>query len=295
MDRAVSLIVNPVAGGGRAAKRLPAIENALRELDVEFHREETSSLVHAEQLARDATAAGEAAFTLGGDGLVGAVAGALAESGTPLGVLPGGRGNDFARVLGVPKAPEEAVPAVVRAPERALDLGMVGDRPFIGIASCGFDSDANRIANESQHVKGNLVYAYAALRALTAWKPARFDLVLDGEKRSYTGWSVGACNSKAYGGGMYAAPGAELDDGLFDVVVCARTSKPTFLFRILPRLFKGTAVELPNFHVFRAREVQVSSDRPFAMYADGDPVGDLPVNVTLRPGALNVLAPDLAS
>jgi YegS/Rv2252/BmrU family lipid kinase len=296
MDRAVSLIVNPVAGGGRAAKRLPAVEGTLRELGITFHREETSSLVHAEQLARDATAAGEAAFTLGGDGLVGAVAGALADSGTPLGVLPGGRGNDFARVLGVPKDPDEAVRAVANAPARTLDLGMVGDRPFIGIASCGFDSDANRIANESKRVKGNLVYAYAALRALAGWKPARFTLVLDGEEeRSYTGWSVGACNSKAYGGGMYAAPNAKLDDGLFDVVVCAQTSKATFLLRILPRLFKGTAIELPNFHEMRVREVTVSANRPFAMYADGDPLGDLPVTVRIRPGALNVLAPDLAS
>jgi YegS/Rv2252/BmrU family lipid kinase len=294
MDRAVSLIVNPVAGGGRAAKRLPAVERALHELGISFHREETSSLVHAEQLARDAAAAGEAAFTLGGDGLVGAVAGALADSGTPLGVLPGGRGNDFARVLGVPKAADEAVRAVAQAPERRLDLGMVGERPFIGIASCGFDSDANRIANESKHVKGNLVYAYGALRALAAWKPARFDLVLDGEERSFTGWSVGACNSKAYGGGMYAAPDAVLDDGLFDVVICERVSKLTFLFRILPRVFKGTHVELPSIHVFRAREVRVSADRPFAMYADGDPMGDLPITVRIRPGALTVLAPDLA-
>src|SRR4051812_32498026 len=163
MDRAVALIVNPVAGGGRAAKRLPAVEDALRGLGSAFHREETSSLVHAEQLARDATAAGETAFTLGGDGLVGAVAGALAESGTPLGVLPGGRGNDFARVLGVPKDAAAAVKAVAGAPARTLDLGDIEGRPFIGIASCGFDSDANRIANEAKHVKGNLVYLYGAL------------------------------------------------------------------------------------------------------------------------------------
>ncbi|MFL5905421.1 MAG: diacylglycerol/lipid kinase family protein, partial [Solirubrobacteraceae bacterium] len=108
MDRRVALIVNPVAGGGRSRKRLPAVEGELRALGIDFHREETSSLVNAEQLAREATRSGEAVFTLGGDGLVGAVAGALAETGTPLGVLPGGRGNDFARVLGVPRDPAEA-------------------------------------------------------------------------------------------------------------------------------------------------------------------------------------------
>ena len=137
------------------------------------------------------------------------MAGALADTGTPLGVLPGGRGNDFARVLGIPGDPAEAVRALVAAPERKLDLAEAGGRPFIGIASCGFDSVANRIANESRLVKGNLVYLYAALRAVATWTPARFELVLDGKVRVYTGWSVGACNSKAYGGGMYAAPNAE--------------------------------------------------------------------------------------
>jgi len=291
MDRPVALIVNPSAGAGRAAQRLPVVAAELRALGIEARPEKTTSIDHAAELARTAGEAGEAVFTLGGDGLVGAVAGALADTGTPLGVLPGGRGNDFARVLGIPRDPGEAVRALASARERKLDLAEANDRPFIGIASCGFDSVANRIANESRLVKGNLVYLYAALRSVATWKPARFELVLDGNVRVYSGWSVGACNSKAYGGGMYAAPNAELDDGLLDVVVCERTSRFTFVFRVLPRVFKGTHVELPYVHELRAREVMVSADRPFAMYADGDPVGDLPVTVRVRPGALTVLVP----
>ena len=291
MDRSVTLIVNPAAGAGRAAKQLPTAEAEFGRLGIPVHREETTSLDHAMELARAATEAGEAVFTLGGDGLVGAVAGALADTGTPLGVLPGGRGNDFARVLGIPGDPAEAVRALVAAPERKLDLAEAGGRPFIGIASCGFDSVANRIANESRLVKGNLVYLYAALRAVATWTPARFELVLDGKVRVYTGWSVGACNSKAYGGGMYAAPNAELDDGLLDVVVSERTSRFNFVFRLLPRVFKGTHVDLPYVHEMRAREVRISADRPFTLYADGDPVQDLPVTVRVRPGALTVLAP----
>ena len=290
MDRTVALIVNPAAGAGRAAKRLPDAEAALRALGIGCHREETTSLAHAAALALAASEAGEAVFTLGGDGLVGAVAGALADTGTPLGVLPGGRGNDFARVLGIPSDAAEAVQALAAAPERKVDLAEANGRPFIGIASCGFDSVANRIANESRLVKGNLVYLYAALRAVATWKPARFELELDGKLRAYTGWSVAIANSKAYGGGMRIAPDAELDDGLFDVVVSETTSKLAFL-RGLPLVFKGTHVDLPSVHVMRAREVRVSSDRPFELYADGDPVGELPVTVRMRPGALTVLAP----
>src|SRR6187200_407931 len=161
MDRSVALIVNPSAGAGRAAQRLPVVAAELRALGIESHPEETTSIDHAAELARTAGEAGEAVFTLGGDGLVGVVAGALADTGTPLGVLPGGRGNDFARVLGIPHDPGEAVRALASAHERKLDLAEANGRPFIGIASCGFDSVANRIANESRLVKGNLVYLYA--------------------------------------------------------------------------------------------------------------------------------------
>src|SRR4051794_17042090 len=178
MDRSVPLIVHPAAGAGRAAKRRPTAEAELARLGSPVHREETTSLDHAMELARAATEAGEAVFTLGGDGLVGAVAGALADTGTPLGVLPGGRGNDFARVLGVPRDPAEAARALARAEVRRLDLGDAGGRAFIGIASCGFDSDANRIANEARHVKGQLVYGYAPLRAPAAREPPRLGLLL---------------------------------------------------------------------------------------------------------------------
>jgi diacylglycerol kinase family enzyme len=140
---------------------------------------------------------------------------------------------------------------------------------------------------------GALVYAYAALRALAAWKPARFELELDppGERVAFTGYSVGAGNSRAYGGGMHAAPGAMLDDGLLEVVLLERVGKLTFLLKILPRVFKGTHVELPYVRVFRAAELEIASDRPFTMYADGDPIGELPVRVRAVRGAVDVLVP----
>ena len=103
--------------------------------------------------------------------------------------------------------------------ERDIDVGDVEGATFIGIASAGFDSEANRIANEAPSWLGQGVYAYGALRALIAWKPARFELELDGRHHSFTGYSVAAANSRAYGGGMFLAPDAELDDGMLDVVI----------------------------------------------------------------------------
>jgi YegS/Rv2252/BmrU family lipid kinase len=288
--RRVSLIVNPRAGGGRAAAMLPDVERAFRALGLAYDVCRTEGLEHACRLARACLDGGEVAVTLGGDGLVGCVAGELQGRGV-LGVLPGGRGNDFARVLGIPDDVAAACQVIAAGVERTIDVGDVDGRPFIGIASVGFDSDANRIANESKLIRGNLVYAYAALRALVSWRPARFELELDDRERvSFSGYSVAAANSKAYGGGMFIAPNAELDDGLLDVVMSGTGSKRRFLLA-MPSVFDGTHVESASVKVVRARKVRVSADRPFAMYADGEPIADLPATVTVRHAALRVLAP----
>jgi YegS/Rv2252/BmrU family lipid kinase len=293
-ERRFALLVNPHAGGGRAGRLLPEVEATLREFGLDVHVEHTLSLDHARGLALAAARAGRTVLTLSGDGLIGCVAGILREhAGAVLGVLPGGRGNDFCRVLGIPLDDIRAACRILATGvERALDLGTVEGRAFIGIASLGFDSEANRIANEAPSRLGNLVYAYGALRALAAWRPARFELELDGgERRTFSGYSVGACNNKAYGGGMYAAPDAELDDGLFDVVYCEDMPKRRFLTVLLPRIFKGTYLEMPEVHVARTRRLRVDSDRPFVVYADGDPIGRTPASIEVLPGAIRVLCP----
>jgi YegS/Rv2252/BmrU family lipid kinase len=285
------LIVNPSAGGGRAGRSLPGVEAALRRLELEYRLERTRSIEHARELAQDAAAAGDTAVAFGGDGLIGAVAGALHDSGGVLGVLPGGRGNDFARTLGIPLDPPAACDVLASGVIRPLDLGEAGGRVFIGIASCGFDSDANRIANETRAVRGNLVYAYGALRALASWRPTTFSLRFDGgESRQAVGYTVAAANSKAYGGGMWLAPAAALDDGLLDVVIVGHVPKLRFL-RLLPTVFKGEHVRQPNVEVLRAKEVEISAERPFTLYADGDPIASLPVKVRTLPGAVNVIVP----
>jgi YegS/Rv2252/BmrU family lipid kinase len=312
----VRLIVNPSAGGGKAGRVAPEVERTLREHGLEVHRVDTRDLDHARTLAEEGARAGETVAVLSGDGMIGVVADVLRHfPGALLGVLPGGRGNDLARVLNIPQDPLAACSVIADGVPRAMDLGEVESRAeirqkaepgqlgaaqavahgqaFVGIASAGFDSVANHIANEAPAWLGNLVYAYGALRALVSFSPARFEIELDppGERLRFTAYTVGAANSKTYGGGMRAAPGAMLDDGLLEVVVLEDIGKLAFLTKILPRVFKGTHVELPSVHVFRAAEVEISADRPFTMYADGDPIGELPVRVRAVRGAVSVLIP----
>jgi YegS/Rv2252/BmrU family lipid kinase len=287
----LSLIVNPVAGGGRAGRALPAVQAELRRLGLEHRVQATLSLEHARSLAREAVAAGEVAVAFGGDGLIGAVAGALRNGEGVLGVLPGGRGNDFARSLSIPVDPVAACEVLGQGRDRRLDLGSVGGRTFIGIASCGFDSVANRIANDTKVVRGNLVYAYGALRALAGWRPASFTVTVDGgPPRAVVGYTVAVANSGHYGGGMRLAPDARLDDGLLELVIISDVSRLRFL-RMLPTVFKGEHIHRPEFEVVRARRVTVAASRPFTMYADGDPIAELPAEIEVLPEAVRTIVP----
>jgi YegS/Rv2252/BmrU family lipid kinase len=289
-DRRHLVLVNPSAGGGRARELLPRLEAALREHGIEHRLVMTTSLDHGIREARAAAESGEIPVVMSGDGLIGQVGGALAETGLPMGIIPGGRGNDLARVLGIPTDVPAAVDVVANGRPRAIDVAEVNGQRFLGIASCGLDSNANQIANDARLLKGHLVYLYAGLRALAAWKPARFTITLDGRRREFSGYSVAAANNRAFGGGMFIAPEAELDDGLLDVVYIVEFAKRRYLAN-LPKVFKGTHVEKDEVIVVRAGTVEIEADRPFAVYADGDHLTDLPATIRVLPRALEVIAP----
>jgi YegS/Rv2252/BmrU family lipid kinase len=284
------LLVNPSAAGGRILEQVSRIEAALASRGLEHRTVRTEGLEHGCAEARAAAGAGEIPVVMSGDGLIGQVGGALAGSGATMGMIPAGRGNDLARVLGVPSDLEGAADVLAAGTVREIDVGEANGRRFLGIASCGFDSEANRIANQARWFRGNLVYAYAALRALAAWKPACFTLTIDGQRRRVSGYSVAAANSRAYGGGMFIAPDARLDDGLLDVVTTGKVGKLRFLAR-LPQVFKGTHVTNQEVAVHRGAEVRIEADRPFAVYADGDHLTDLPATVRILPRALRMIAP----
>jgi YegS/Rv2252/BmrU family lipid kinase len=286
----LTVLVNPASAGGKTLKLLPRVEQALDARRVEFRVQRTRNLEHGVDQALGAIEAGEVPVVMSGDGLIGAIGGAMAGAETPLGIVPGGRGNDLARVLGIPDDPEAAVEVLAAGHTREIDVGEANGKRFLGIASAGIDSEANRIANESKFLRGNLVYAYAALRALAVWKPLRFTVRVDDERIRFTGYSVSAANSKAYGGGMFIAPGADVADGQFDIVTVGEVGKLRFLGN-LPKVFKGTHVEEGEVQVFRASHLELSASRPVQVYADGEHLTDLPASLRLLPRALSVIVP----
>jgi YegS/Rv2252/BmrU family lipid kinase len=291
VSRPIAVICNPAAAGGRGLKRLPLVVAELERLDAEHRVVQTRDIGHAREEAARAARAGETVVAIGGDGLLRPVAAELRGSESALAIVPGGRGNDLARVLGIPSDPAAAARLAVEGRERLIDMATVDGEPYLGIASFGFDSEANRIANEVRLVRGNVVYLYAALRALIAWRPARFTLTVDGERHEVSGFSAGVANSRAYGGGMFVAPQAELDDGLVDVVAVGEISRLRFLFGLMPKVFKGSHLSEPYVHAWRGSTIEVAADRDFVIYADGDPIGGVPARIEVEPRCLRLIVP----
>ena len=304
--RRIRLLVNPQAGGGRAARRTQAVLRALEGHGLAVRMEVARDREEAAELAAMVAREGETVVTLGGDGIAGAAADGLRTvPGAVLGIIPAGRGNDLARVLGIPSDLRGACAVVARGTVRAMDLGEVDGRAFVGIASTGFDSEANRVANMAPGWLGSGVYAYGALRALMRWRPATFQVELvrppaqagpaseDSQREvvrsELTGYSVALANSRCFGGGMRLAPEARLDDGVLDMVAIAAMPRALYAWH-LRKVFGGTHVDLEVVRTDSLTEAVISADRPFTMYADGDPIGELPVRVRVLPEAIGVLA-----
>jgi YegS/Rv2252/BmrU family lipid kinase len=286
----LTLLVNPASAGGKTLKLLPAIEQALDGRRADFRVQRTKGLEHGAEQALLAVEAGEVPVVISGDGLLGAVGGAMAGSETPLGIVPGGRGNDLARVLGVPSDPERAVATLFAGHSRRIDVGEANGKRFLGIASVGFDSECNRLANETHWLRGNSVYAYSMVRTLIGWRTARFTLAVGEERKRISGYFVAVANNSVYGGGMYIAPNAELDDGEFDVVSIGEGGKLRFFFG-LKDVLKGKHLGKDEVGVFRTPRLQIEASRPFPVYADGDHLTDLPVSLRVLPRSLSILVP----
>jgi YegS/Rv2252/BmrU family lipid kinase len=289
--RRLSIVCNPTAGGGRAAAALDAVVARLTHTGIELEVHRSESADHASQLVRDAASRESEVAAFGGDGMVRLAAHALRGTGAVLGILPGGRGNDFARKLGIPLDPVAACEVLVDGRVQDVDAGEADGETFVGIASIGIESEVTRIANRAPRFLGESVYQLSTFAGLVLWRAATFELVLDdGERRSFKGFMAAASNSGRFGGGMQLAPDARLDDGLLDVVMIEHGPKWRFA-KDSGKLFEGTHVHDPRVHIVKAREVRMSADRPFEVYADGDQIAMTPAVVRAVPAALRILTP----
>ena len=294
----MALLTNPTSGKGRGARGREAALDVLRGTDVAVLDLVGTDADEALALARSAVPEVDALVVCGGDGLVHLAVQALAGTGTALGVVPAGTGNDVARYLGLPRRDPAAATHVVldalRHPEdprrrRRIDLARAGDKHFVTVLAAGFDAKVNERANAMTWPHGQMRYNIATLAELRTFTPISYTLDLDGETRSLEAMMVAVGNGPSFGGGLRITEGAVLDDGLLDVVIIKPMGKGE-LVRTYPKLFSGTHTTHRQYEHHRVRRVTVAAPG-ILTYADGERFGPLPMTVECAPGALEVLTP----
>jgi diacylglycerol kinase (ATP) len=290
----IALFVNPTAGRGRGARAAQPAARVLREAGHRVRVVVGEDADDALARARQAVAGGIGALiAVGGDGMVSLALQAVAGTDTPLGVVAAGTGNDFARVSGLPvRDPAAAGAVIARALRdgrtRALDLGRTGDRWFGTVLASGFDSRVGDRGNRMTWPAGRFRYDLAMLAELAALRPIRYRVRFDdAPEREIEATLIAVGNGSSYGGGMRICADAVMDDGLFDVCVVGPCSRGTLL-RVFPRVYRGTHPGHPVVTVHRAARVRLAAE-DVTGYADGEPVGPLPLVAETVPKAVRLL------
>jgi YegS/Rv2252/BmrU family lipid kinase len=254
------------------------------------------------ELVDEAVARSDVVVSVGGDGMLSSLAGLVSAAGGTLGVVPAGRGNDFARMLGLPSAPDEVARLLLEGEVRRVDLielTLPGApaRLVAGSVYAGVDARASEIVDRAHRLPRKAQYPYAALRSLATYRPARYVVSVDGVEHTYDAATVVVANSAYYGSGMKIAPAAAVSDGLLDIVVIEAASRLA-LMRSLPKVYDGAHIDLAEVTVLSGKRVELraSSSRPVPVGGDGEPLGQLPglgddpAVVEVQPRALAVIA-----
>lgn len=299
------IIVNPTAANGRVAAQWPTVRDQLASLGVVFDFRLTERPRHATEIAREATQAGYSPIVAyGGDGtLMEVINGLMGEPGavsaTPLGIIPGGTGSDFVRTLGIPHDCKEACSRLITGTEHLVDVGLVvfqafdgGERRlyFANVAGLGFDGEVvERVQRSSKALGGTLTYLLNLLLTLVYYRNKHVTLRFDGQTLDRRMNSVLVCNGRYFGGAMYIAPPADVQDGEFDVVILGDFTKPELVVNV-PRVYKGTHLTHPKVQIHKAREVHAQARERMLVQADGELVGQAPASFHIVPRVLRVIA-----
>ncbi len=296
-----TIVYNPVAGRGRAARIASVVRDELIRRNQSCTLIATEKRGQAESIARDLISSNSSGGPVcvaacGGDGTIQDVANALANvppDRAVMAVIPAGRCNDFARALGLPKLPTELAGVLIDGVARPTDLGRVGQRYFCTIAAMGFDAAVSRFVNDMRMpLKGPAAYVYGTLNMLLRYRTPTLRLTGDFGQHEGPVFLAATANTPWYGGAMHIAPPANPFDGKLDVCLVGPTTK----FRVLgmlSRVMRGRHVELPEVSMLRTTRLnaELISGQDVEIWADGEPISQLPATIECVPGAVTIMLP----
>ena len=288
----ILVITNPLAGGGKTLRLLPRIKQWLSASPHEFSFTipESPDRMRLE-IMKAADQGIEALLLIGGDGTVHQALPAIAETKIPFGFLPCGRGNDFARNVGLPSKLKKGCSLPSNPSFHQVDLPRINNIPFVAVAYVGFDSEVNKLANDGRgYFGGTLGYIVCVLKTLKTFKPFEVEITIDDHTWRERVMMVTVANAPFYGGGMKIAPDANMNDGVFDICIVQEISKFELLQQF-PRVFKGTHIFHPRVLMKTGKKIKLVSDENREIFADGEYVGSLPGECTIGSQKIQIMSP----
>ena len=286
------IIANETAGSGTGAHALRNVRAYLDGEGIPYRCRITGGPGDASRFAEDALQNGcREIVCLGGDGTIFETVNGLNGRFATLYFVPCGTGNDFVRMLPLPKDPLEALKIQLHGVPRRIDVGRVNEFHFLNVSGSGFDAEVLRQASRFKRLgKGLISYLMGIFVTLHRFRPLPVEMIVDGkpmEKREVTLISVG--NGSYFGGGMKAVPHARIDDGLFDLVYVDKIGRLDIL-KLLAKFISGRHVDLPCTHEMRCRELILRSPG-MTVNMDGELTPTDEARYQILPGALEIRLP----
>lgn len=286
------VIVNPVAG--KTCKYWPAIKDVLREGEFDFEVQFTEERGHATTVAREANGY-DRIVSVGGDGTLNEIVNGIMGSDIVVSVVPTGTGNDFVKSAGLFTDHITAARHVSTENIKKVDVGSLvyegGKRYFIGVAGMGFDGLVSKTTSRVDKPKaGTVPYVLGILKHLAEYKSVEVSLTVDDVTIEQKVMFVDVANGKYVGCGMTIAPHAEVDDGIFDVIIIGNLGRIESLIQ-LPTLYRGTHLKNPRVGFLRGEHVELHSEDSLSIHVEGEYIGQTPAVFDIHKKSLKICAP----
>jgi diacylglycerol kinase (ATP) len=307
-SRKIAFIVNPNAAMGTVGREWPRIQDMAKNLLGDFRAFLTAGPGEAITLTRRALQQGtEVVICVGGDGTLNEVVnGFMGEDGplrpeAMLGFMPRGTGCDFIKTIPLPKAPERALDIIKDFHARHIDLGRIRYRDhhgnpslryFHNVTSFGLGGEVDDRVNRTTKAFGGFVsFIVATLISIMMYNKKHIRLKVDEVfNQTVACWNIAVANGQYHGGGMWVAPEARVDDGIFHVTVIGDFTLPE-VFWNLPKLYNGKLIQHEKVRTLVGKRIEASSEQRVLLDVDGEQPCQLPVTIDIVPGAVSLITP----
>jgi len=264
------LIVNPEAGSRSTMQALPEIDLLMQERGANFEFHFTQERGHATKLVQEIGDKFDVIVSVGGDGTINEIINGMPDLDKPLGILPIGTGNDFARSCSLKVGNlESAIDVLLQHDVKTLDVGEVNGRRFINVMGLGFEGRANDIGKLLSFLHGTPKYLFAIGGTYLSYRRMPLQIKFNGKAIDEKVFLLSIGNGWNVGGGLQLTPKARLDDGQFDLCYVQSISRLRIL-QIFGKLYDGSIEEVPEMEMFQTSELSIKSDRPIPAHIDGE-------------------------